>query len=335
MSDQATQLRRLVAPPAPMEMVASYVPPSVRSGAVSYRPQRARTGHRPAAQRIRFAHAVAVTSGKGGVGKSNLAVNLAVCLARMGRKVCLLDADLGLANADVLCNLTPRLTLEHVVSGRCQLAEAMLLAPGGFRLIPGASGVARLADLDADRRWRLLQQMTALEQLVDLVLIDTAAGLSANVLTFAAAAHHALLVTTPEPTAITDGYGMLKSLVGRAPHARIEVAVNMAVDAVEGRDVFARIDRVSRTFLGRSVEFAGAVPHDTAVPDAVRSRVPFVLHSPDSPASLAVQRLARRLAGLSEHPAASSPRQGFVSRLFGWLAPPESDYHGRQFAKSY
>ncbi len=135
-----------------------------------------------------MARVIAVTSGKGGVGKTNIAVNLAVVLARLGQRVCLLDADLGLANADVLCSLTPRLTLEHVISGRCRLAETMLLAPGGVRLIPGACGVARLADLAGADRLALLGQLEALERVTDTLIIDTGAGLSRNVLAFAAAA---------------------------------------------------------------------------------------------------------------------------------------------------
>jgi flagellar biosynthesis protein FlhG len=261
-----------------------------------------------------------VTSGKGGVGKTNIAVNLAVCLARLGRRVCLLDADLGLANADVLCGLTPRLTLEHVVCGRCRLAEATLLAPGGFRLIPGACGVARLADLGSVERLELLEQLTCLERVADMVIIDTAAGLSANVLAFAAAARRVVVATTPEPTALTDGYGMIKALAARAPGSRIDLVVNMAGSRSEGESVHQRLDRVSRTFLGRSVAFAGTVPMDPAVREAVRHRVPFALFSPEGRATAAVYRLARRLAGLE--PAAGGDRgDGFFARLAARLSP--------------
>jgi len=269
-----------------------------------------------------MARAIAITSGKGGVGKSNLAVNLAVCLARMGRRVCLLDADLGLANADLLCGLTPRLTLEHVVSGRCRLAEAMLLAPGGFRLIPGACGVARLADLGGGQRLALLQQLTGLERVADTVIIDTAAGLSTNVLAFAAAARQVLVATTPEPTAMTDAYGMIKALASRAPRVRVELVVNMAASRAEAENVFGRMDRVSRTFLGRSLELAGVVPTDPAVREAVRHRVPFALYSPDSRATAALYRLAHRVAGVES---AGDDGSGFFAQLAAWFSSRHSN----------
>ena len=318
MSDQATHLRRLVGGvSAPAADARRHHPPGPRP---MTRPARPRS--RVPQPNGRMARAIAVTSGKGGVGKSNIAVNLAVCLARMGRRVCLLDADLGLANADLLCGLTPRLTLEHVVGGRCRLAEAMLLAPGGFRLIPGACGVARLADLGGGQRLALLQQLTSLERVVDTVIIDTAAGLSTNVLAFAAAARRVLVATTPEPTAMTDGYGMIKALASRAPRARVELVVNMARSRAEAESVFGRMDRVSRTFLGRSLELAGIIPVDPAVPEAVRHRVPFALYSPDSRATAALYRLAHRVAGVEP---ARGGGGGFFTQLAAWFSSGHSN----------
>ncbi len=280
-----------------------------------------------------MARAVAVTSGKGGVGKSNIAVNLAVMLSRLGQRVCLLDADLGLANADVLCGLTPRLTLDHVVRGRCRLVDAMLLAPGGFRLIPGACGVAALAELSAPDRRRILEQLALLEHVVDTLIIDTSAGLSRNVLAFAAAAQHVLVVTTPEPTAVTDGYGMIKSLVSHAPDADVELVVNMASGEDEAVGVFARIDRVSRAFLRRPLAFGGSVPLDPAVREAVRRRLPFALGAPEAPATRALAGLARAIAGLP--PPDRSGREGFLRRLVGRLAgrSPDQD-ESRRFRGS-
>ncbi len=300
MNDQATQLRRLVRGASPADAAPRlWRPPGVR-------PQR-------------VAAAIAVTSGKGGVGKTNLAVSLAACLARLGRRVCLLDADLGLANADVLCNLTPRLTLEHVVGGRCRLADAMLNAPGGFRLIPGACGVARLADLDGAGRGDLLEQFEALDRVADSLVIDTAAGLGANVLAFAAAAGRVLVVTTPEPTAMTDAYAMIKALAGHAQGLRIDLVVNMAESHAEARSVHERMSRVARTFLGRAVELAGWVPVDPVVREAVRHRVPFTLYAPESRAARAMDRLARHVAGVgADRPELES---GFFGRLSGWLSP--------------
>jgi flagellar biosynthesis protein FlhG len=311
MSDQATHLRRIVGSAANGQRQTAKPAPMARS---------ARPRSQAPQPNGRLARAIAVTSGKGGVGKSNIAVNLAVCLARLGRRVCLLDADLGLANADLLCGLTPRLTLEHVVCGRCRLAEAMLLAPGGFRLIPGACGVARLADLGGGQRLALLEQLMSLERVADTVIIDTAAGLSTNVLAFAAAARRVIVATTPEPTAMTDGYGMIKALTARAPRAQVELVVNMVGSRAEGESVFWRMDRVSRTFLGRSLELAGTVPMDPAVREAVRHRVPFALFSPDSRATAAIYRLAHRVAGV-EPAAGVHGAGGFFTRLAAWFSP--------------
>jgi flagellar biosynthesis protein FlhG len=298
-----------------------HVPPSVPTGLVSYGPQSAH--HRlprrggPAGP-TRLSHAIAITSGKGGVGKSNLAVNLAIALSHLGRSVCLLDADLGMANADVLCNLTPTLTLEHVVGGRCRLSEASILAPGGFRLIPGASGVARLADLRPRHRAMLLEQLESVERVADVLLIDCGAGISPNVLGFAGSAHRTLVVTTPEPTAITDGYGMIKSLLAQTPDARIELVVNQSSCDAESQQVYERIRRVTRTFLERDIGFAGALPHDLMVGEAVRQRLPFLLHAPESPVTQSVRIMAARLIGevVREQ---GRPQTSFIQKLSRWF----------------
>ncbi len=343
MSDQATQLRRLAEDfhraarerrfrdymPAggdvPGRLLGVHPPPrepiAVRNTRPLPAPARPQPPPRP--QPITLARAIAVTSGKGGVGKTNLAVNIAVTLSQLGWKVCLLDADLGLANADVLCGLNPRLTLEHVVSGRHRLVDVLQLAPGGFRLVPGASGVARMADLDGEPRRRLLEQLTMLERVVDVIVIDTAAGIGANVLAFAAAANVVAVTTTPEPAAITDAYSMIKALMARTPTAAIELVVNMAADESEGAGVFARIDRVCQSFLHRPVAFGGTIPADPGVREAVRHRVPFALFAPDSPATRAVDRLSRKLAGLRTADPDPVRCEGFFARLASFLTNPQ------------
>ena len=307
--------------------------------------------------RIRLARAIAITSGKGGVGKTNLAVNLSIALAQQ-RRVCLLDADLGMANVDVLCGLSPRSTLEDVLQHGRRIEEVMVLAPGGFRLVPGASGVASVANLGPDARRRLLAQLAALERHADILVIDTAAGIASNSIAFAAAAHTVLVAVTPEPTSITDAYGAVKTIASKVKAPRIRLIVNMANDREEGEEVFRRIDRVSRTFLDLPLELGGIIPFDSAVRACVRRREPVLLSEPDCPASKAIRAIARGVLAADQldranaeaaasrggyrtsGSAGSAPqtgrpadggavgidptafaeaRDGFLSRLVGWL----------------
>jgi flagellar biosynthesis protein FlhG len=265
--------------------------------------------------RIRLARAIAITSGKGGVGKTNLAVNLSIALAHE-RRVCLLDADLGMANVDVLCGLSPRATLEDVLQHGRRIDEVMVLAPGGFRLVPGASGVASVANLGLQARRRLLAQLAALERHADMLVIDTAAGIASNSIAFAAAAHTVLVAVTPEPTSITDAYGAVKTIASKVREPRIRIVVNMANDRDEGEEVFRRIDRVSRTFLDLPLVLGGIVPFDPAVRACVRRREPVLLSEPDCPASKAIRAVARGVLAaddadrLALYASRSSPRAG-------------------------
>jgi len=259
---------------------------------------------------------IAITSGKGGVGKSNVAVNLAIRFARSGKDVVLLDADLGLANADVLCNVDLPANLSHVIARKRELRDVLVQAPGGFRLIGGASGLSRMADLNDDDRRRLLDALAELEHQTDIIIIDTGAGISANVLSFTRAADHVLVVTTPEPTAITDAYAVIK-VVSRDPgNRRINLLVNQARSPGEGRIVHDRIARVAKQFLGATVFDAGHVMSDEAVPLAVRRRVPFILSTPQCPAGQCITRLAMRFEqGVCDDREPS----GFFNRMNGWF----------------
>jgi flagellar biosynthesis protein FlhG len=259
---------------------------------------------------------IAITSGKGGVGKSNVAVNLAIRFARSGKDVVLLDADLGLANADVLCNVDLPANLSHVIARKRELRDVLVQAPGGFRLIGGASGLSRMADLNDDDRRRLLDALAELEHQTDIIIIDTGAGISANVLSFTRAADHVLVVTTPEPTAITDAYAVIK-VVSRDPgNRRINLLVNQARSPGEGRIVHDRIARVAKQFLGATVFDAGHVMSDEAVPLAVRRRVPFILSTPQCPAAQCITRLAMRFEqGVSD----DREPGGFFNRMNGWF----------------
>jgi flagellar biosynthesis protein FlhG len=273
------------------------------------------------------ASVIAITSGKGGVGKSNIAVNLAIALANSGKRVVLLDADLGLANADVLCNVDLQTNLSHVIARKKDLREVMIQAPGGFSLIGGASGLSRMADLtDGDRR-RLVDALGELEEQADVILIDTGAGISQNVLTFTQAADHVLVVTTPEPTAITDAYAVVKVICRRDgtnrdanaandnPARRISLLVNQARTPLEARAVYERIAKVAQQFLGAAVADGGFVPLDDQVPSCVRRRTPFMLACPRGEASQGVVRLARKLSEASAAPTTG----GFFNRMSKWF----------------
>lgn len=259
---------------------------------------------------------IAVTSGKGGVGKTNVAVNLAIRLSKMGRRVVLLDADLGTANADVLCNLSPVLTLAHVVAGRAELAAVMVDGPGGFRLIPGASGLAQMAALSTAERERLMLQMRELENEADVILIDTGAGVGPNVLGFAVAADQVLVVTTPEPPAVTDAYAVIKTLWRQRPEVDVRVLVNQVASAAEAKDVFSRLEAVSRRFLSLELRYAGHIVSDPQVGLSVRRRVPFTIDVPASPAGACLSELAHRLDRHAREPSGG----GLLRRMTQWLA---------------
>lgn len=260
---------------------------------------------------------IAVTSGKGGVGKSNIAVNLAIQLTGCGKDVVLLDADLGLANADVLCNVDLPYNLSHVIARKKELSEVLYPAPGGFRLIGGASGLARMADLSDFDRQRLINDLGTLEDQTDVILIDTGAGISPNVLSFTRAADHVLIVTTPEPTAITDAYAVVKVVSREGGDRRISLLVNQVQSPMEAEVVYERIARVARQFLKVTVYNAGYVADDPSVPLAVRRRRPFVLDNPRCPASQCIRQLSLRLQQGAV--VRTDGDGGFFTRMIGWF----------------
>ncbi len=259
---------------------------------------------------------IAVASGKGGVGKTNVTANLAVALARRGLRVCVLDADLGLANLDVLLGLSPELSLLHVLRGERSLAEVIVEGPAGIRIIPAASGFAELTALGPEAQLRLLEQVETLDGSLDVLLLDSASGISGNVLYFAAAAAEILVVITPEPTAITDAYALVKVLAARYGRREFLVAVNMAAGPADAEAAFARLARVAERFLRVRLEYQGHIPWDDAVTRSVRQQLPVVLGVPGTPASLALGQLALRLADRPP-PAVTGGVQFFFRRLLG------------------
>lgn len=340
-ADQATRLRQLVeesegrggeesgsprtvaaqGQPRLVEAIPTTPPPAAPPASdVAARPNSTTADTVVAALRPR-ARVLSIASGKGGVGKTNVAVNLAAVLARLGKRVALVDVDLGLANADVLCGLQAPYNLWHVLDQRRRsLAEIALEGPGGFRLIPGANGIGELANLSAEASERLFEQLSALEYDCDYLLLDASAGIDAAVVGFAALADTVLVVTTPEPTAIADAYGLIKTVFRRVPLANLYLLVNQVENDTQGKQVHQRIATVARRFLQREVGYAGAIPFDLSVRRAVQARSPFVLSDPDSAATRAVHRLGQALVRQTNegHETPRTSASGFFARLWVW-----------------
>ncbi len=250
---------------------------------------------------------LAVTSGKGGVGKTNVVANLAASLIQLGKRVIVLDADFGLANIDVLLGLTPRFHLGHVLYGKKQLAEIMLEGPQGIRVIPASSGLQRLSELTADQRNYLVESFTGLGCDADYLLIDTAAGISTNVLHFLLSAPEVVVVCAPEPTAIVDAYAVIKIVLNEEPAKMIRVLINSVSDEEEAQNVFRQINSVVKRFLNREVIYLGHVERDPHVVKAVRSQI-LVTHAfPNAPASKCFRKLAKAIDLQSESSGAAGP----------------------------
>ncbi len=269
---------------------------------------------RPAAAGCRV---IAVASGKGGVGKTSLVLNLGLSLIHMGYRVVVIDADLGMANIDVMLNTMPAYSLADVVSGEKTLCDIMIRGPLDLKIVPGSSGLFDLANIDHAKRQLLLDQLNGLEAEGDFILVDTAAGISRNVISFIGAADDFILVTTPEPTALTDAYGMLKVLSGRGLKKKSHVVVNSTQTFHQGQRTYSGLERVVRQYLpAMEVNYLGEVRYDQAVSRAVHNFIPFVLSKPRSAASVAVKRIACRLAASGEPEKQDEGGiTGFISRL--------------------
>lgn len=287
-----------------------------RGNARKSRPRAARkaAGPPPAARPRR--RIVAVTSGKGGVGKTNIVTNLAIALSRQGIRVLVLDGDLGLANVDLLLGIAPQFDLQDVILGNRNIRDVMLEGPDGIRLIPASSGVEELANLDEYRTECLIRSLAELESEVDIILIDAPSGISVHTISLAQAADQILVVTTPEPTAFSDAYATIKVLIQRNPRCAPALLVNQVDSEEAALAVAKRVKTVAKRFLNLDVDYWGYILADESVPKSVLRQEPFLSTYPYSPAASCIYQLARRVLGQNgrgrEHP--SPGPCGLVSR---------------------
>ena len=258
---------------------------------------------------------IAVTGGKGGVGKSNVSINLSVSLANMGRRVALLDADLGLANIDVLLGLRPNRNLENVLAGECSLMDIMLTGPGGIRIIPASSGTQKMTMLGPMEHAGLIHAFSEISHQIDVLVIDTAAGISDSVVSFVRASQEVLVVVCDEPSSITDAYALIKLLSKEYDVDRFRVVANMTRSPQEGKNLFNKLNQVTDRFLDVTLQYVGSVPFDESVRKAVQRQKAVVELFPSCKSAIAIKKIAETV---DCWPLPSSPRghlEFFVERL--------------------
>jgi flagellar biosynthesis protein FlhG len=284
--DQATNLRSLVATPRTPEQPASPL------------------------------RVIAVTSGKGGVGKTNISANMAVLAARMGKRVLIIDADLGLANVEIVFGLKPRYHMGDLLTSSISIDDVLIEAPHGVKILPAGSGVQGLTQLSPEDKLRFVTALEPVQDKFDIVIVDTGAGIGDNVLFFVGAAQEALLVVSPEPTSLVDAYATVKVLSQKAGVRHFNVIINPVVDELPAREIFNKLTQVTSRFLSASVKHLGYIPRDENLHRAIMAQRPLVDAFPHSPASRAMSTIADKLFNETAPPVLDGGMKLMWNRLF-------------------
>ncbi|MGK0304295.1 MAG: flagellar biosynthesis protein FlhG [Gammaproteobacteria bacterium] len=242
----------------------------------------------------RLIKVIAVTGGKGGVGKTNVTLNTAISLAQQGKRVMVLDADLGLANVDVLLGLRVEKNLSHVLSGECTLDEVLVEGPYGIKIAPATSGSQSMTELTPTEHAGLIRAFSELQSQIDVLIVDTAAGISDMVLSFSKAAQDIMMVVCDEPTSLTDAYALIKILNKEHGVFRFKIVANMVRSMREGDELFSKLTKVTNRFLDVALELVAVIPFDENVRKSVRKQKAIVEAFPTSPAAMAIRRLAKK-----------------------------------------
>jgi flagellar biosynthesis protein FlhG len=259
---------------------------------------------------------IAVASGKGGVGKTNVSVNLGISLSKLGNRVLLMDADMGLANVDIMLGLHTTYNLSHVLDGVKTLQEVIVEGPGGLKIIPAASGVRRMAQLTAMENAGIINAFSELNGELDVLIVDTAAGIADSVVSFCRAAQEVVVVVTDEPASITDAYALIKVLSRDYQLTRFRLLANMSKSEAHGRALYEKLARVCEQFLDVSIDYLGSVPFDHDLRDAVQKQIPVTLFKPGSESARAFRAMAQKIETWPRPKGVTGYLQFFVENLF-------------------